>query len=612
MRVARGSGHPSFGERRLSFGRGFLFPLLLGLLFTVGDYASQQGRLPIKSPRFWLTAVFFVALFIVFFAVAYRWLGVIGSGRGEAPGEVPVPDGAGRPWWKFDWRLSAASVAKDAVRIFLCWTPVVFMVYPGIRGMDTGDMIAMYLGYPVLTRPAGTIWLHHPWLDTLVYGFAAKTSLRLTGSADLGLFCVCLLQAAVAVTGFSLILSWFASKGMSARVLTVMTVFIAFFPMMPYVAFNINKDMTYACFLVLYCALVLIVLDDTHRKVLRNPAFDLLFLSVSVLVSLMARSGLIVVVLASLLLACVTRSWRRRLLAAMAALVVLLVSHVVAPLVVYPRIHATKANTSAALVAPAVMMARTAHLHPQDLTPAQERVFESYFTYSWKEMGERYNPFLADPVIGPTGTETRQGAPSRQFLRLWLEEGLRHPLDYLEGYLLLESGWYSFAAVGSQPQEDFMVGVRENIFNPNLIVEGDAFSVHFRPVHKTWRSRIFQDLYTAQASVPGLDVLSMLSLYQSILPFFCLYVLWRRRHSVSGHDLYKAFVALAPMLLAVSSMWFAAVSQSSVSASPSRFTYPSLYLAPLAVLVVVRLLGQGGDFPEPRRFAAHFSGRVRR
>lgn len=577
---------PKHGSWHVCLNQGLLFPVVLGLFFTAGNYASQQERIPVRTPRFWLAAVFFVTLFVVFFAISYQWLEKAVINDRHMP-EVSVRK---RPWWKFDWKLSASSVARDAIRIFLCWMPVIFMVYPGVRGADTGDMIAMYLGYSALTRPAGTIWLHHPWLDTLLYGFAAKTSMNLTGSADLGLFCICLLQAAVAVIGFSLVLSWFASKGVSSKILTIVTTFIAAFPMMPYVAFNINKDMTYACFLVLYCALVFIILDDAHQQVLRNPAFTLFFLVMSVLVSLMARSGLIVVVLASILLACVTRSWRRRLLAAMAALMVLLVSHVVAPLVVYPRIHAIKGNTSAAFVAPSVMMARAASHHPDDLAPAQERIFESYFTYSWKDMGRRYTPFTADSIISPTGNETRQGTPSRQFVRLWLEEGRRHPLDYLEGYLLLESGWYSFAAVGSQPQYEFMVGVRENIFNPNLIVEGDAFSNRFGPVEKTWRSRIFQDLYTAQASVPGLNLFSMLSLYQSILPIFCLYALWRRRHALGGRDVFRFFVALAPWLLAVASMWFAAVSQSSVSASPSRFTYPSLYLAPLAVLVISEVL----------------------
>lgn len=323
----------------LSF-RGWLFPVLLGIFFTFGNYAAQQSRLPVKTPRFWLTAVFFVLLFLLLFSVAYRWMGIHAV---QPPDSSYSVRNAARAWWKFEYWLSTASVVRDVVRLLICWSPVAFMVYPGIRGADTGDMIAMYLGYPALTQPAGTIWLHHPWFDTVIYGFAAQTSMNLTGSADLGLFAVCLVQAVVAACGFVVIFAWLSSKSVSRKILTAVTLFVAFFPIVPYVAFNINKDMTYACFLVLYCALLFIVLDDAHQNLLRNSAFDCLFLLVAVITSLCVRSGVIVIAGTSVLLACVTRSWRRRLLAVMSAIMIVLVSNVVAPLAVYPRIHAVKA-----------------------------------------------------------------------------------------------------------------------------------------------------------------------------------------------------------------------------------------------------------------------------
>lgn len=602
---------------------GLFFPFVVGLLFTLGNYAAQSGNLPVKTPRFWLTAIFFIALFILVFAGVYRLLNDAGSAtvappsssqsmmggtphhlqntirharaycraRADLPGAYASSSQAAQPLWKFEWHLSTPAVVRDMLRLLVCWIPMAFCMYPGLRGKDSSDMIGSFLGYPSLGRPAGVIWLHHPWFDTVFYGSFVKASLTLTGSMDAGLFSICLIQALIAALGFSLAFAWFASKGISRRVLTAATVFVAFFPIVPFTVFNINKDMTYACFLVLYCALTFIVLDD-EEKILHNPAFDIFFIFLSVIVSQLIKSGVIIIAGALVLLLFVTRSWRRRLLAALAALAVLLFADVVAPLAIYPHLHAQKGNVSAALVAPLEMMARTAYLHPRELTRAQERDFRSYFNYSWREMGKRYNPFLVDSVVSPLGQSTRPGRPPRRFVRLWIHEGRQHPLEYAEAYVLLESGWYSFATVGSKPEIDWMVGVKENVFNPNIIVGLDALTSRYGPVEGNWRSRMFQDLYVAFASIPVLNLPAFLSLYQSILPAFALYVLWRRRHLLGGRRVYRSVAACGVWLLTIASTWFAAVSQGAMSSSASRYAYPSLFLSPLILLLLTLLMGK--------------------
>lgn len=610
---------------------GALLPALTGVFLTIGYFISSEICIPLSEPRFFVALIVQCSACVLLFAGAYEGLAHVSTHRSASRNSVtnnssphtssshissprrPLLLRIIMPSWKW----SAGAIIGDGVRISACWLPWVLLAYPGLRGFDSGDMIAQWFGLPALQQPAGTIWMHHPWLDTALYGTFAQMGRTVFGSVETGLFLLTILQMLVGAFSFAVVLAWFAAQGLRRSWLGFWTVFICFFPLFPLSTAGIVKDSTHAVVLILWTLLFFMIVRSGLAQ-LRSPWFFTLFIVWSVLFCLTLKTGPAVMACCLLFALFIKSRHADRLLLVMSLVITTLIAQFALPAYMKSHYDMREGNVSAALVVPIHMLSRVAHEHPEAATTAEKKALEGYFTYSWKELGDRYNPFIGDMLIDSHGNGAKFGMPSKQAIRAWARIGRRYPKEYVIAFLEQESGWFSLVSRDWSDKPDYIQRMRKNIVYPIFTEQGSALDQITGPLTLSQGSMAARDGWMMWTSTPLLDIPTLTALYTFILPIFLVYALFRSRRDRRMRELegaepvgqgdhiahpytdahpnfYADVCAMLPFIMSAVVLYASAVSQSSISASAPRYAVPAIFAAPCVMCWLGLVLqGKGG------------------
>lgn len=568
-------------------------PLFLGLVFAMASDAAVHGLIHLDRPYLYGQALLYALLFGLLFNLLFRHL--YGSSEsdqlsGQQDSPMPAiqqaaPDQThARPHLlaltRFHHQESPKVVGADAIRILCCWLPYMVLLSPGALFWDTGDQLAQYFGLPAMGHAAGVIWDHHPFFDTFLYGWFAQAGHALAGSYEIGLFGYAVLQAVCYALVIAWTLAYLASRSLRPGLLGVFTAFFCCFPPILMLVMTISKDATHAPLFLLW-ALLFAKLVDSRLELLRKPLFCGPFILLSILTGLTKKTGLYIVALSLVIL--VLGHYRKRLkvLAVAMGLLVFLLINMLIPRYLFPVLHVVPGERQASIVMPLQLMARVAADNPPDGTAAEKQALDDNLSFGWQAMGDRYEPYIADPITGH-GSNERKGSIG-QFARLWLGLGLHHPLSYLNGFMCLESGWLSFTGPAStrQPLEPYPRNplVIRPITHSTVNPETFGRLSPTRPASQT--SQFVDRLYQTLLDTPLINASLYVAPWTSILPTFLLYALWRRRKQ---RQTASSLIQTLPYLLSIASLYCYAVSVSIPDAEePTRYMFHALLLAPLAM-----------------------------
>ncbi len=309
-----------------------------------------------------------------------------------------------------------------------CWLPYYLYQYPGIMTPDSINQLEQILGVIPWSN-------HHPWVHTLVFGFFYHIGYALTGNMVTAVsvytfFQMCLLAGSVA---------YFISTLRSHKIRPfVLLLIMAFYALIPYHAvFSVTvwKDIPFAA-AVLFFSCAVLRLSVQNQVCFKNLA--VLFIA-GVMICLFRSNGWYAFLLAMPFL---LFGFRRK---AKAVYLPLFAALFVAVIVKYPVMSAFHVQQPDFIESVSIPMQQITavicngrYLSDEELALIEEVVDLTY-------IHDLYNPTFADNIkeLVRSGNQDYLVTHKTEFLKLWIDLGLRYPGDYLTAYVNQTYGyWY--------------------------------------------------------------------------------------------------------------------------------------------------------------------------
>lgn len=310
----------------------------------------------------------------------------------------------------------------------LCWLPYYLYQYPGIMTPDSINQLEQILGVVPFSN-------HHPWVHTLVFGLFYHIGYALTKNMVIAVsvytfFQMCLLAGSVA---------YFISTLRSHKIRPfVLLIIMAFYALIPYHAvFSVTvwKDIPFAAAVLLFsCAI--------FRLSIQNSVCTgnlLVFMISGVMICLFRSNGWYAFLLA---LPFLLFGFRKKAKAVYPPLFAALLLAVIVKYPVMNAFHVRQPDFIESVSIPmqqiTAVICNDRYLSGEELALIEEVVDLTY-------IHDLYNPTFADNIkeLVRAGNQDYLVAHKKEFLKLWIDLGLRYPGDYLTAYTDQTYGyWY--------------------------------------------------------------------------------------------------------------------------------------------------------------------------
>ncbi len=311
-------------------------------------------------------------------------------------------------WGKIDRHIFAFSV----LAILVCWVIFWAVYFPGSVPHDGRYQLNMYLGFQNMSR-------HHPYYSTLLMGAIYSVGAAIGGS-NCGVAFYVAFQSVVCALIYGASCSYLRKKRMPLPAVLGFVLFFAVVPLWCTYAQAVIKDTIYAGFFAWFTLeYVKCFLGDGGR-------YGCLRLGIAAaLVCLLRNEGIYIVVLALLVLLFLVKLRRRSILIVLAAV---LAVNVGLNSVLLDEMGIYSDSNAESLSLLIQQVARYSIEYGDELTEDEKAVIDAIVPYEYLE---EYDPELADPVK----RHCRGSATDEEwsdFLALWAQLLLRHPLVYIE------------------------------------------------------------------------------------------------------------------------------------------------------------------------------------
>lgn len=310
----------------------------------------------------------------------------------------------------------------------ICWLPYYLYQYPGIMTPDSINQFEQILGVIPWSN-------HHPWVHTLVFGFFYHVGYALTGSMVTAVsvytfFQMCLLAGSVA---------YFISTLRSHKIRPfVLLLIVASYALIPYHAvFSVTiwKDIPFAAAVLLFsCAIFRL---SVQNRVCANTL--IVFMISGVMICLFRSNGWYAFLLS---LPFLLFGFRHK---AKAVYPPLFAALLIAVIVKYPVMDAFGVQQPDFIESVSIPMQQITAVICNDRYLSEEELALIEEVVDLTYIHDLYNPTFADNIkeLVRAGNQEYLVAHKDEFLKLWINLGLRYPGDYLTAYVKQTYGyWY--------------------------------------------------------------------------------------------------------------------------------------------------------------------------
>ncbi|MDE6600736.1 MAG: hypothetical protein K2K90_00955 [Lachnospiraceae bacterium] len=310
----------------------------------------------------------------------------------------------------------------------LCWLPYYLYQYPGIMTPDSINQLEQILGVIPWSN-------HHPWVHTLVFGLFYHIGYALTKDMVAAVsvytfFQMCLLAGSVA---------YFISTLRSHKIRPfVLLMIMAFYALIPYHAvFSVTvwKDIPFAAAVLLFSCAILRL--SVQGWVCAGNLF--VFMISSVMICLFRSNGWYAFLLA---LPFLLFGFRHKAKAVYPPLFAALLLSIIVKYPVMSAFHVQQPDFIESVCIPmqqiTAVICNDRYLSEEELALIENVVDLTY-------IHDLYNPTFADNIkeLVRAGNQDYLTSHKNEFLKLWIDLGLRYPGDYLTAYVNQTYGyWY--------------------------------------------------------------------------------------------------------------------------------------------------------------------------
>jgi hypothetical protein len=508
--------------------------LLFAMTYSLGSAYANNGN----SPFGWQTLIVMTGFAFLFFLpllVFSRWIIF-------ATAKTSALDGSSHPlvpsWQK-------RNVLSGTCLILCLWLPWLISLYPGIMSGDTTIQISYFY--------SGEFSADNPLFDTLLFGAFVLPSAEIFGTHNYGAYLYVILQSIAMAFSFSLSCGYMERLHTPRSFRVVTLLFFALLPVFPIYATTIVKDALFSWLYVLYI-IAIIELVRSKGDVLSNKRYRACLIALCILLALTKRTGIYVVILTGLILLFLFRKqWKRLVLPLVLPLMII---YGVFPIALYPVFDAKETKTYDAYSVLFQQTARYAVFFGDETTPGQKEAIDKILGY--KTLAERYVWYSADDVKSGFKADVTS-EDMTNYIKVWAEQGLRHPVVYLEA--LIGTTYPYFAPADSfQTYISYVPASEEGDY---LDVPKSLVSIHNN------LSRVVSWLNNESAT----KILNSLTLYVWWIPLFSFWLVKAHKNRLSW--------VFVPILIS-----FLILLVSPGALGNDRYALPMLYTAPLLIALI--------------------------
>ncbi len=341
---------------------------------------------------------------------------------------------------------------KAFIIIFSAYALITLICYPGNLNADTIGQIYQVYGEMPYSE-------HHPILSTLITGGIVKLFDSLTGSQAIGLFVYTLLQCFMLATALSFSVYVLAQKGLKNAYLWVITLIYVITPIYTNIVSTAIKDVPFMAFVIVYAILVLLYLEN--RTLIYDKKFIVAFTVSQIFMVLLRNNGLYMVLITGIVLwltGLKKTSAKEKLISLAGLFLAAVLIGSLANAGLSRAVGAEKVTKGDMLSLPFQMMGRYYLEFPEDFSEKDKESIEAVLgPFEYALSG--YNPDLADQIK----VKYRPDATNKEvldFIGTFTKLFFKHPMAYVDGFLIHTYGWYSPVVTAEKryetPDDDFL------------------------------------------------------------------------------------------------------------------------------------------------------------
>lgn len=528
------------------------FSIVLAYVFSSSPYYIRTGSCPLNLV-FCMTVLFMFLLFLLLNTgirtVFYGYFSIAGSERRKHSFLQKCEN-------VLDGKYA---VYRIACVIFLCWLPVLIVLYPGTLINDTWGQLSQFIRWLGSDGSFKAMNDHHPIFDTVFMGALIVPLAKLTGNWHLAIFVYVILQACLTSFSFSYSVLYLRKKlGLDGICSFFLLLLYCVLPLYAASVQTVSKDALFSWIYVFFFV-YFIEIVRTNGAVFQERSFFTKFILASIFCVLTKKVGIYVVLFSLIALLLAKFDNKRKIKIIIITMIVLLAG--VMPLIRHV-IRAGAGDVCEMYSIPFQQTARYIKYHAKDVSPKEKAVLSRVLDYD--RLAENYDPVNADPVKGYH--DRGRTVDYIIYLKVWAAQLVRHPYTYVEAFQAMLSGWFSFWEYDPLMNMDWHNQLDEK-FIPGWVTVRPEFS------GKT--ADAMQKAYHNLYQTPIWGIVLSYGLYAALLPVFALATALRNWNNRGV----KYYLVLIPVLLSIGlGCWLAPVS---IGLEGRRYLYPLTYTAPL-------------------------------
>ena len=540
-------------------------------------YVSEQYR----TKWFWIYSLMryvgFAAFLLPVMAIVLTWAVnklTTSHKTDDSLSEHTVENPQNRVTVFLHWLYSRLHIGHAAIIgaiVFTLWLPWCISLWPANIAADTVAQL-VWARTGQAWDPSSRMDLigyalsdHHPWFDTLIYGFFDKLGLAM-GSEAWGLWLLALIQTMSMAFVFGVVFNYLCAVfKLSWKFGAFFTLFTALVPVYGRLTAVVVKDMTALPFFLLFVVLFIEYVRRIRNRIHLSPWLLAGLVVVSVLCCLTRKINLEIIVIAFLLLAVVLR---RRLVSALLGIVIAVIMSII-PNIVYPALHIAPGGVQEMLAIPLQQSAMTLVKYGDKMSVQDREAIEAVFTCPTEDLSNLLNMATEDgrEVVNADGIKDRcfdrtatKGELVR-YLLVWLKQAFQHPKTYLNAVAWLRNPFL----IGSVYDEGWYVRGGWPEKGGNMILPQYDEGERSKPQYYG------STFYTLASQMPGVSFLMTEGLYVSWVPLMTIALCCLTRR-------YRNLTYMIPWLLSIGTLLM-------LPAPQTRYTWTLLFGTALIVAI---------------------------
>lgn len=540
----------------------YLVPILLGTLFGMCSFVGQhEGKIDTRNALLYVNTLFYIALFTLLFFAATKIVPRINHHN----------ESLSKPFEAFrkltmDW--SPRSIITLWCLVTAFWIPYFVAYFPGVYWYDTSWQLMEYYD------PSVPFTDHHPFMMTYLYVGFAHIGKALFNNAIYGLYLLVLVQSLLSTLAIACTVCYTGKYNTPWKCRFFIAAFLTLFPIIPMMSMSLAKDTFNTPFFVFF-SIAFCELWRTQGEILKSVSFNVFFILDVLAVSLTKKTGMYIIVLALLLLACfVVKHWSCKIATIVLGSVPYLVVGIIVPTFILPALHIAPGESNEILAVPMQQVANVVHDHKDDLSAAEIDKIQQTYHMDIDQLQGAYCWYKADPIKG----QELSSKDVHALITTWMKQLVKHPGDMIAGWGGLSVAWFSFnVASGEERDLSMMLPINNSKHHYQNIEQYIPWTDNTKAGNAI--GRFYADTLSA---TPIFNIIWQKAFWATILPCAIMFLILR-----SKKNKLNLLMLNLPMFITMLVLFAGPIS---THTEATRYVLPMLYIIPLFLSLTLKHL----------------------